>query len=321
MHADHVHTHSSGPESPSAGERRTRIVVGLTFVTMVVEIVVGLISDSMALLADGWHMATHAGALGVAAYAFAFARKRARDPRFSFGTGKVSALAGFGSAVSLMLVAIVMCVQSVTRLLTPIPILFDEAIAVAVLGLCVNLASAVLLSNHGHGRHIDGGHLHDHNLRGAYLHVVADALTSVLALAALAAGKLLGWLWMDPVMAVFGSLIIAHWSLGLLKDTSAVLLDADVPVDQTQAIKAAIEVDPDNRVIDLHLWRIAPRRLAAIVSLVALQPRAPSYYKGLLRNFKEVAHVTIEVHPHGDNVEAGCRPFEAEQQYPFRPPP
>ena len=292
------HAHTFGADEMHAGERRTRWVVALTFAMMVVEIVAGTMFRSMALLADGWHMATHAAALGIAAFAYAYARRHANDRRYSFGTGKVGALGGFGSAVSLVVIAVLVFVESVSRLASPVSIRFDEAIAVAVVGLLVNLVSALLLRDHEHDeQHASGDeHHHDHNLRGAYLHVLADALTSVLAIGALTAGKYLGWTWTDAVTGILGSLVIARWSLGLLRDTSAVLLDAEVPDQRRREIQEAIEANLDNRVTDLHLWRVGRRHLAAIVSLVTDEPRDPAHYKDLLRGFDDLAHVTIEVH-------------------------
>ena len=305
MHADHLdrwqHEHVFGTEARTAGERRTRWVIALTFVMMVAEIAGGLVFGSMALLADGWHMGTHAAALGVAAYAYAYARRHADDPRYSFGTGKVGALGGFASAVGLAVVALLVFGESAARLASPVEIHFDEAIAVAVAGLAVNLASAWLLRahDHGHGHHHghEHGHQHhDHNLRGAYLHVLADALTSVLAIAALLTGKHLGWTWMDPAMGLVGAAVIARWSWGLLRDTSAVLLDAEVGAGTADAVRSAIEADADNRVTDLHLWRVGPRHLAAIVTVVTHHPRDPNHYKALLDHHGDLAHVTIEVY-------------------------
>jgi cation diffusion facilitator family transporter len=300
MHLNEIqrwqHTHTFGTDEVYAGERRTRWVIALTFSMMVVEIIAGMAFGSMALLADGWHMATHAAALGIAAFAYAYARRRANDRRYSFGTGKVSALGGFGSAVTLAVVAFLVLAESVGRLASPINIRFNEAIGVAVVGLLVNLLSALLLRDHEHDEEHSKGHHHDHNLRGAYLHVLADAVTSLLAIAALTAGKFLGWTWMDAVTGILGSIVIARWSLGLLRDTSAVLLDAEVPDERRRQIQAAVEADQDNRVCDLHLWRVGRRHLAAIVSVVTHEPRDPSHYKELLRQFDDLAHVTIEVH-------------------------
>jgi len=307
------HPHLFGTDAVHAGERRTRWVIALTFIMMVVEIAAGTAYHSMALLADGWHMATHAAALGIAAFAYAYARRRAGDPRYTFGTGKVGALGGFGSAVSLAVVAVLVLAESIGRLATPVAIRFDEAIAVAAIGLVVNLVSALLLrEDHGHGHvddhhdhehhdhqhhdheHHDHGH-HDHNLRGAYLHVLADALTSILAIAALTAGKLLGWSWMDSITGILGSIVIARWSLGLLRDTSRVLLDAEVPEARRLAIRAAIEAQAGDRVTDLHVWRVGPAHLAAIVSVASPDPREPSHYKARLARFADLAHVTVEV--------------------------
>jgi cation diffusion facilitator family transporter len=300
MHLSNVdrwqHTHTFGTDEVHTGERKTRWVIALTFTMMVVEIVAGLAFGSMALLADGFHMATHAAALGIAAFAYAYARQRANDRRYTFGTGKVSALGGFGSAVSLAVVAAFVLAESVGRLALPVTIHFDQAIGVAVVGLVVNLASAVLLREDDEHEHDHGHEHHDHNLRGAYLHVLADALTSVLAIGALTAGKFLGWAWMDAITGILGSIVIAKWSVGLLRDTSAVLLDAEIPDQRRREVEDAIEADADNRVVDLHLWRVGRRHLAAIVSVVTHEPRDPSHYKELLRKFDDLAHVTIEVH-------------------------
>jgi len=297
------HDHGFAAGHGSRGERRTRWVVGITLVMMTGEIVAGLAFGSMALLADGWHMGTHAAALGVAVFAYRYARKHATDPRYSFGTGKVGALGGFASAVGLAVVAAFVFGESVARLAQPVAIRFDEAIGVAVLGLAVNIACALLLrdDDHEHGHHPHGyeheAHAHrDHNLRAAYLHVVADALTSVLAIAALLAGKTLGFTWMDPVMGIVGSIVIARWSLGLMRDTSAVLLDAEVAASRREAIRAVLEAQDDNRVSDLHVWRVGPRHLAAIVSVVTAEPRGAAHYKELLGGFEDLVHVTVEVH-------------------------
>ena len=297
------HDHGFAAGHGSRGERRTRWVVGFTLVMMTGEIVAGLAFGSMALLADGWHMGTHAAALGVAVFAYRYARKHATDPRYSFGTGKVGALGGFASAVGLAVVAAFVFGESVARLAQPVAIRFDEAIGVAVLGLAVNIACALLLrdDDHEQGHHPHGyeneAHAHrDHNLRAAYLHVVADALTSVLAIAALLAGKTLGFTWMDPVMGIVGSIVIARWSLGLMRDTSAVLLDAEVAASRREAIRAVLEAQDDNRVSDLHVWRVGPRHLAAIVSVVTAEPRGAAHYKELLGGFEDLVHVTVEVH-------------------------
>jgi cation diffusion facilitator family transporter len=296
------HQHAFGTQARSRGERRTAWVVGLTLATMGVEVAAGTIYGSMALLADGWHMGTHAAALGVAVFAYVYARRHATDPRYSFGTGKVGALGGFASATGLAVVAVLIFGESAQRLTAPVSIRFDEAIAVACVGLAVNLLCAWLLRDHDHHHGNDSGHdhHHDHNLRGAYLHVLADALTSLLAIVALSAGKLLGWTWMDPVMGLVGSLVIARWSYGLLRDSSRVLLDAEVSEARREAIRDAIESDADARVADLHVWRVGPRHLAAIVSLVADAPRAPEDYKRRLSGQADLVHVTVEVHACND---------------------
>lgn len=306
------HDHAFAADEAGRGERRTRWVVGITLVMMVGEIVAGSAFGSMALLADGWHMGTHAAALAVAVFAYAYARRHATDPRYSFGTGKVGALGGFASAVGLAVVALFVLGESAVRLARPVTIRFDEAIGVAALGLLVNVACALLLRDddphHGHEHHDHGGEPRrgdghqaggahrDHNLRAAYLHVVADALTSVLAIAALLAGRTVGWTWMDPVMGIVGGAVIARWSWGLLRDTSAVLLDAEVGSSRREAIRAAVETDADARVADLHVWRVGPRHLAAIISVVANVPLGPADYRARLRAFPDLAHVTVEVH-------------------------
>jgi cation diffusion facilitator family transporter len=296
------HAHTFGTDEVHAGERKTRWVIAITFVMMVIEIGAGTLYGSMALLADGWHMSTHAAALGITAFAYTYARRRANDRRYTFGTGKVSALGGFGSAVSLGVVALLVLAESVGRLASPVPIRFDEAILVAVVGLIVNLVSALLLRDHEHAEAHAAGHHHDHNLRGAYLHVLADAVTSVLAIFALAMGKLFGWTWLDAITGILGSIVIARWSFGLIADTSAVLLDAEVPDERRREIQAAVEADPSTRVSDLHLWRVGRRHLAAIVSVVSRQPREPEHYKHLLARFDDLAHVTIEVHRYPGDV-------------------
>jgi cation diffusion facilitator family transporter len=283
------------------GERNTRRVIALTVMMMVVEIAAGMAFGSMALLADGWHMGTHAIALGITAFAYFFARKHAANPKFSFGTGKVGVLGGFASAVVLAVIALLMGAESVQRLLSPQPIRFNEAIGVAVLGLAVNLVSAFWLRDaphhhdHSHGEADAHNHHHDHNLRAAYLHVVADALTSVLAIVALSTGKLFGWVWMDPFMGIVGGLIILKWSQGLLWDTGKILLDRDVGQGPVDDIRAIIEADSDNRVADIHVWRVGPRHLYAILSIVTHFPKSPEHYKALLAGHDELVHVTVEV--------------------------
>jgi len=302
------HDHRFGTDAPATGERRTRWVVAITLAMMAGEIVAGSLYGSMALLADGWHMGTHAAALGVTLFAYVYARRHAGDPRYTFGTGKVGALGGFASAVGLAVVALLVLGESAMRLASPVAIRFDEAIAVAFLGLAVNVGCAWLLreQEHGHGEHDhhhhehehhrDHGHHRDHNLRAAYLHVLADALTSVLAIAALVAGRGLGWTWLDPVMGMVGGAVIARWSWSLLRETARVLLDGEVPAERRDAMVRALEGAGGVRVADLHVWRVGPRHLAAIVSLVAAAPREPGHYRALLAGFEDLAHVTVEVH-------------------------
>jgi len=273
----------------------------LTACMMVVEIAAGYTFGSMALLADGWHMGTHVAALAISVFAYRYARKHADNPRYSFGTGKVSALGGFASAIALVVVALLMAIESVERLLAPQTIHFDEAILVAVIGLVVNLVSAWLLHGghghahgHHHGDHHDHGH-QDHNLRAAYLHVLADALTSLLAILALFTGKYFGWIWMDACMGLVGAALITRWGYGLLWETSGVLLDSTPDEETLTGIRNAIESDADNRVTDLHVWRLGPRHFGAIVSLVTDHPRDPRHYKALLKDLPRLAHVTIEV--------------------------
>lgn len=305
--AQYRHDHVFLGEGHEANERRTRWVVGLTAAMMILEIAAGLAFGSMALLADGFHMATHAGALGVAAFAYAYARRHAREERFSFGTGKIGDLAGFASALALALVALGIATESLKRLFAPTAIAFNEALSVAALGLLVNLVSAWLLSggrhedspSHGHHHshpHHHHNHHHDHNLRSAYLHVLADALTSVLAIVALLAGGYLGWFWLDAAMGIVGAAVIARWSWGLIKDTAAVLVDATPDRALIEQIRAAIESDGDAKISDLHLWRVGPGRYAAIVSLIAASPLPVNAYKSRLVDHAEVVHLTIEAH-------------------------
>ena len=283
------------------GERNTRRVIVLTLSMMIIEITAGYLFGSMALLADGWHMGTHAVALGITAFAYFYARRHSDNPNYSFGTGKVGVLGGFTSAVVLAVIALLIGVESIQRLFSPHPIRFNEAIAVAVIGLVVNVISAFLLQekhhhHHGHGHdHDQSKKFSDHNLRAAYFHVLADALTSVLAIIALFTGKAFGWIWMDPIMGIVGALIISRWSYGLLVDTGKVLLDRDVNPEAVEEIRAIIESDSDNRVSDLHVWRVGSHHLSAIISIVTHYPKSPDHYKKLLADYDEIAHVTVEV--------------------------
>jgi cation diffusion facilitator family transporter len=314
MHAESLdswrHEHVFLGEHHARNERRSWAVVALCGMMMVAEIVGGWLWGSMALIADGLHMSTHAGALVIAAFAYAYARRHARDERFSFGTGKLGDLAAFASAIVLAAIALLIGYESVARLLQPVPIAFDEAIPLAALGLGVNLLSAWLLhDDHGHAgahEHVhDGEHHHhhhshddhaDHNLRAAYVHVMADAAVSVLALIGLGAGRLFGWVWMDPVMGIVGMLVIANWSWNLIRVSGAVLLDMR-PADGLAAeIARRLEPGPHDRVADLHLWRIGPGHNAAVVSLVSDRPEPPLAYKARLAGIPGLSHVTVEVH-------------------------
>jgi len=295
----HDHDHHYLSDLTVRAERNTWRVIALTAAMMVIEIAAGSILGSMALLADGWHMASHASALGISAFAYAYARRHARNARYSFGTWKVGVLGGFSSALVLGVIAVLIAWESIGRLREPLAIGFDEAILVAVIGLVVNLVSAWMLDvpreDHDDQRHEHAHAHHDHNLRAAYLHVVADALTSVFAIVALLAGKYLGWVWMDPVMGVVGAFVIARWSFGLLRDTARVLLDGDVEPELADRLRTCIERHADNRVVDLHLWRVGPQQLYGIISLVTHDPRPPAHYKGLLDELADLSHVTVEV--------------------------
>jgi cation diffusion facilitator family transporter len=293
------HAHTFGQETKRPGESRTLVVIALTAVTMAAEIAAGLLFGSMALLADGLHMASHATALSINAFAYAYARRHASSPRFSFGTGKVNALGGFTGAVLLATFAVLMAWRSTDRLIRPMHIAFNQAIFVAVLGLVVNGISALILNvrdhRHEHDADPPDGHHQDHNLRSAYLHVMADALTSVLAIAALLSAKYLGLSWMDPAVGIVGAILVARWSVGLLRATSDVLLDRQGPDRISDEIKASIEADRDSRVADLHVWSIGPNTYAAIITVVADKPLSPEEYKARIPRDLGLAHVSIEV--------------------------
>lgn len=277
------------PEDSTHREQASTQVLALTFFAMLGEIVAGVSFGSMAVLADGWHMGTHVAALGIAVLAFRYARNHASDPRFSFGTGKVGVLAAFASAVALAVGTLVIAGECVLRLFQPTAMRFNEALTVASLGLAVNLTSARLLSGH---------HAHDHNIRAAYAHVLADALTSLMAIVALLCAKLLGWLWMDPIMGMAGAVIVMRWSYQLLRDTCPILLDAAVEPDVVATIRSAIESDGASLVDDLHIWRIGPRKLAVIVSVRTRSPRSPSDYLAPLASLGSPTHLTVEIHHH-----------------------
>ncbi|MBW1968969.1 MAG: CDF family Co(II)/Ni(II) efflux transporter DmeF [Deltaproteobacteria bacterium] len=291
-----THSHNFNVDDGHA-ERNTRRVILLTVFMMVIEISAGYLFGSMALLADGWHMGTHAVALGIAAFAYYYARLNSDNPNYSFGTGKVGVLGGFASAVVLAIVALLMGIESIERLISPKQIHFNEAIAVAVIGLIVNIISALLLQDrHHHSEGHSSDKIHqDHNLKAAYLHVMADALTSLLAIIALFTGKMFGWIWMDPIMGIVGALLITRWSYRLLIDTGKILLDRDINQEAVAEIQAKIESDSDNKVSDIHVWRVGSYHLSAIISIVTDYPKPPEYYKTLLADYEELVHVTVEV--------------------------
>jgi len=301
MHQDHIHLwqhrHTFGQEQKKPGEPRTLIVIGITATMMAVEVAAGILLGSMALLADGLHMASHAVALSINAFAYLYARRQAHNTDYSFGTGKVNALGGFTGALLLMLFALLMAGESFGRFTHPVPIIFDQAILVAVLGLVVNGVCAFVLStgdHHEHG-HPHSKHSHDHNLQSAYLHVMADALTSVLAIFALLAAKYAGLIWMDPAMGILGAILVSLWSVGLLRTTSGVLLDRQGPERIRRKIKDCIEGDNDSRITDLHLWSIAPNVYAAVIVILAHHPLSPNQYKARIPADLGLEHVSIEV--------------------------
>ena len=323
------HSHVFLGRDHARAERRTWAVIILCVVMMVVEIVGGALFGSLALIADGLHMSTHAGALLLAALAYTFARRYAADPSFTFGTGKFGDLAGYSSAIVLAMIALLIAYEAVTRFLDPVPIAFNEAIPIAALGLLVNVASAWLLAGghdhghghaHGHVHHHDHPHDHDHdddhhhpdhndhahhdhagerhhrdnNMRAAVVHVMADAAISVLVIVGLLLARQFGWLWMDPLAGFIGSLVIASWSVGLLRDTGAILLDRMPDPSMAAKIRSTIESEGD-KVTDLHLWRLGPGHLGAIVSVATSGERQAAYYRKRLAYFVGLSHVTVEV--------------------------
>ncbi|HJV25418.1 MAG TPA: CDF family Co(II)/Ni(II) efflux transporter DmeF [Aromatoleum sp.] len=301
-----------------AAEKGTRLVMAITAVTMVVEILAGWWYNSMALLADGWHMSSHALAIGLSALAYAAARRYASDPRFAFGTWKIEILAGFASAIFLIGVALAMVIGSIERLLAPQPIRFTEAIAVAVIGLVVNIVCALILAragehghHHGHAHHDHDHHAHHHhghhdlNLRAAYVHVVVDAATSVLAIVALLGGMLFGWNWLDPVMGLVGAVLVARWSQGLIRDTGKVLLDHEMDHPVVGEIRMTLAGHPawqaPPQVIDLHVWRVGRSSFSVIVGLVSDDPAiTPATVRGALAEHAELVHVTVEINRSAD---------------------
>jgi cation diffusion facilitator family transporter len=326
-----AHDHKFLGAAHQRNERKTWAVIALCTAMMLAEIVGGSLFGSLALIADGWHMSTHAGALLLAALAYTYARRHADDPSFAFGTGKIGDLAGYTSAIILGLIAILICYEASLRLINPVAIDFSEAIPIAVAGLVVNIVSAVMLSggeghHHGHGHaHAHGqpaGHSHDHgdghdhgdthshahhagpasssaagrdnNMRAAFFHVIADAAVSVLVIFGLVLARVFGWLWLDPLAGIIGSFVIASWSYVLLRDTAAILLDRTQDGRIMRDLRVAVEAEGD-RLNDLHLWRLGPGHLGAIVSVVTRSDRGAAFYHALLRRFHAFSHVTVEI--------------------------
>jgi cation diffusion facilitator family transporter len=318
------HTHIFLGEGHEHNERRTWLVIWLCGLMMVGEIVGGMLFGSIALIADGLHMSTHAGALLLAALAYRYARRHADDRRFSFGTGKLGDLAGFTSAIVLAMIALLICYEAVSRFIAPVPISFSEAIPIAILGLAVNVASVLLLShgNHHHHDHDHDGDAHSHgdahriesgagapehghahraahrdnNMRAAVIHVLADAAVSMLVIVGLLLAWFFGWIWMDPLAGLCGAIVIATWSYGLVRDTGAILLDMTPDRAMERRVRDTIEADGD-RLTDLHLWRLGPGHLGAILSVSTNKPREPNYYRRLLDRFHALSHVTVEIEP------------------------
>jgi cation diffusion facilitator family transporter len=306
------HNHVFLGEGHEKNERRTWMVIALCSLMMVAEIIGGLLFGSIALVADGLHMSTHASALLLAAVAYSYARRHADDMRFTFGTGKLGDLAGFSSAIVLAMTALLIGYEALTRFIWPVPISFNQAIPIAVLGLIVNIASVLLLGggghDHGHSHgdshaahdyeheheHAQGAAQRDNNMRAAVVHVLADAAVSVLVIVGLLFGRFLGWTWMDPVVGLCGAVVIAAWSYGLVRDTGAVLLDMNPDRGMAERMRATIETDGD-RLTDLHLWRLGPGHLAAILSVATRRQRGPEYYRSLLSRFRALSHVTVQV--------------------------
>ncbi len=305
-----THSHESG-DINAANERRTLLVVILTGMTMTVEIIAGHWTGSMALLADGWHMGTHALALGISYVAYLLARKHNNSEYFSFGTGKFGVLAGYTSALFLGLAAVWMIAESVARIINPVQIAFTEAIWVTFVGLAVNLASVLILHQSDHHHHHDHDPVtaqahHDHNYRAAYLHVIADTLTSVFALTALLAGRFLGWAFLDPVMGIVGGLLISRWAYQLTSTTGLILLDGGVDAAIKERVREAIESDHESQVTDLHVWRVGSRDMALIVSVVTGAERKADEYRSRLKLLPHLTHISVEVHP-CDDQNCACR--------------
>ena len=313
----HDHVFDNNGDGPHAAERGTRLVMWITAVMMVVEIAAGWWFNSMALLADGWHMSSHALAIGLSAFAYAAARKYAKDPRFAFGTWKIEILAGYTSAVSLLGIAALMATSSIERFFAPSPIHYRDAIIVAVLGLVVNVVCAFILGGahhhdhghghghghhhgHGHDHHHDHGHHHDLNLKSAYVHVIADAATSVLAIAALFGGWFFGWAWLDPLMGIVGAVLVAVWAKNLIVDTGKVLLDREMDAPVVAEIREVVEDDAgagDTRIVDLHVWRIGREAYACALGVVTRDHALTAdKLRERLAVHEEIVHATIEVH-------------------------
>lgn len=305
-------------EGNTAGERSTRIVMWITAVMMVAEVAAGWFYNSMALLADGFHMSSHAVAIGLSAFAYAAARRHSSDSRFAFGTWKIEVLGGFASAVFLLVVVALMVAGSVERLASPQPIHYQAAIIIAVVGLVVNIVCAVLLgaaqhhgqAGHAHGEHSHHGHHHDLNLRSAYVHVVADAATSVLAIMALAGGWVFGWAWLDPAAGIAGALVVALWAKRLISDTSRVLLDREMDAPVVDEIREAVAAggrDSETGIADLHVWRVGRASYSCAISLVTHdRDLTPNRVREWLSEHEEVVHSTIEIH-YCPEVDAGQR--------------
>jgi cation diffusion facilitator family transporter len=302
---DFRHAHMFLGEAHERNERKVWIVIAICAAMMALEIVGGVWFGSVALIADGLHMSTHAGALLIAALSYTYARRYAQHSRLAFGTGKLGDLAAFTSAIVLAMIALLIGYESVGRLLQPVPIAFNEAIPIAALGLCINLLTAYLLRDdhdHQHHEHHHDDHAHvggyhrDHNLRAAFVHVMADAAVSVLVIAGLLAARQLGWLWMDPLMGLVATIVILNWSWSLVQLAGAVLLDASPDGALAPTIRSRLETEGD-RIADLHLWRLGPGHIAAIISLVSDHPQSPAAYKKRLADLPALSHVTVEVEP------------------------
>jgi len=304
------HEHNFSGDTSSA-EKRTRKVLVLTGAMMLVEIVAGYFSHSMALVADGWHMGTHVAAFVLAALAYSYGRRHAKNERFTFGTGKVGVLGAFTSAIVLSIIALVIAGESIQRLVTPQTIHFREAIFIAVVGLVVNLMSAFMLKDepHHHG-HAEHGHHHDLNLKAAYVHVLADTFTALGAVVALSAGYFWGWVWLDPAMGLVGTIVILSWAYTLLRDTGSILLD-HVPTssDLPEVIREGIEEDGDSKITDLHIWQVGVNQFAAVISVVAHNPKTPEAYRQSLRIHEELVHVSVEVQSCHEHPGKGAIPL------------